>query len=102
MLAWISCYHSDRKPKVWYQDYLSDQNSLNLGTLQRVALSPVISNVLMNKIATASYPRSVQPIIYADDVLLQSKSFPALELALGQLNKSCKSLGVVMQEEKKN
>lgn len=77
MLCWIGDYLSDRKATVWYQGYLSQRVSLELSTPQGGVLAPTLLNILMNKIASNKYPQGIQPIIYADDILLQSTVGPS-------------------------
>ena len=63
-------------------------------------LSPTLFNVLVNQLACAGYPPGVRPVIYADDILLQSTSVPAMQRALTRLEGTCTQLGLVINESK--
>ena len=63
-------------------------------------LSPTLFNVLVNQLASAGYPPGVRPVIYADDILLQSTSVPAMQRALTRLEGTCTQLGLVINESK--
>ncbi len=59
--------------------------SFDLGTPQGGVLSPIFFNILMDKIAWHSFPRGMEIVIYADDILIQCDSFGGLTTALQHL-----------------
>lgn len=66
LLKQIGDYLSERRACVWFQG-----RNLGMGTPHRGVLSPTLFNILMNKIASERYPHGVQPITYADDILIK-------------------------------
>lgn len=100
LLKWIGDYLSERRACVWFQGCLSEEKNLELGTPQGGVLSPTLFNVLMNRIASESYPQGVQPIIYADDILIQGTTQRRLQTALNNFSKLAQTLGLVINEEK--
>ncbi|XP_063849706.1 uncharacterized protein LOC135093957 [Scylla paramamosain] len=71
LLGWIRDYLYNRTAQVWFQGAVSSEEVFELGTLQGGVLSPMLCNVLMDKIAHCSFPQGTQVLIYADDILLQ-------------------------------
>ncbi|XP_069987694.1 uncharacterized protein [Penaeus vannamei] len=99
LLKWIGDYLSERRACVWFQGCLSEEKNLELGTPQGGVLSPTLFNVLMNRISSESYPQGVQPIIYADDILIQGTTQRRLQTALNNFSKLAQTLGLVINEE---
>ena len=81
LLGWIQDYLYDRQGKVWFQGSYSSNGTFELGTPQGGVLSPMLFNVLMDKIARHPFPQGTEVIIYADDILLQSDNPRTLTLA---------------------
>ena len=71
LLGWIRDYLFNRTAQVWFQGAVSSEEVFELGTPQGGVLSPMLFNVLMDKIARYSFPQGTQVLIYADDILLQ-------------------------------
>ena len=100
LLHWIGDYLHGRRICVWYQGCLSEERALELGTPQGGVLSPMLFNVLMNKIASHKYPKGVVTIIYADDILFQGNSVKNLQIALNDFSVLSQKMGLVINEEK--
>ena len=101
LLTWVADYLRDRSAQVWYQGFLSNEYRLELGSPQGGPLSPFFFNVVMNRVARELYPDGVHAIIYADDILLQGQTTVGLQAALDTLGDTCRSLGLVINREKK-
>ena len=100
LLTWIADYLHDRRAQVWFQGFLSEERSFQLGTPQGGVLSPTLFNVVMNRVASACYPGGVDVVVYADDIMLQGKTISQLQRAMTILDGMCKSLGLVINREK--
>ena len=100
LLRWIADYLSDRKARVWFQGFESDEHSLELGTPQGGVLSPLLFNVLMDKIARHSFADGTQIVIYADDILIQCRNEELMNKALTELQNLCLYMGLVINERK--
>ena len=100
LLGWIQDYLSDRKAKVWFHGASSSEGTFELGTPQGGVLSPMLFNVLMDKIARYPFPQGTEVIIYADDILLQCDAPRTLTFALRQLETLCTHMGLVINETK--
>ena len=100
LLGWIQDYLYGRQGKVWFQGSYSAEGNFELGTPQGGVLSPMLFNVLMDRIARHPFPQGVEVIIYADDILLQSNSPGNLKSALQQLEVLCVQMGLVINTSK--
>lgn len=100
LLKWLDSYLSDRKAKAWFQGSRSDEMKLDLGTPQGGVLSPMLFNVLMDKIARHVFPINTQIIVYADDIVIQCNDENKLRLALAELQNLCMHMGLVINENK--
>lgn len=100
LLGWIRDYLCNRTGKVWFQGVYSNKGSFELGTPQGGVLSPMLFNILMDKIARHPFPQGTQVIIYADDILLQSDTPQTLTFALRELEQLCLSMGLIINEQK--
>lgn len=89
-----------RDIQVFCQGKLSCEKSLDLGTPQGGVLSPTLFNVLMMPLAEIKLPPDCQLVVYADDVLLQSKSHLGMKIMLKKVCKMCLLLGLEISEEK--
>ena len=100
LLKWIHSYLSDRRGKVWLQGGESDEMDLELGTPQGGVLSPLLFNILMDKIARHNFTEGTQIMIYADDIILQCKYESTMQMALEELQSLCMHMGLVINEGK--
>ncbi|XP_063848254.1 uncharacterized protein LOC135093209 [Scylla paramamosain] len=100
LLGWIRDYLYNRAAQVWFQGAVSSEEVFEIGTSQGGVLSPMLFNVLMDKIARCSFPQGTQVLIYADDMLLQCPTPRTLQLALSQLAALCVQMGLVINEYK--
>ena len=73
---------------------------LELGTPQGGVLSPTLFNVLMNIIVGTKLPRGVTITAYADDILIQAKTYCQMQKALDILGGVCDRLGFVVSTTK--
>lgn len=85
---------------MYYQGTLSQEKHFELGTPQGDVLSPTLFNVLVNRCAKESLGSGVNVTIYADDILIQSKSVDGIQCALNKFNVLIKQLGLVINENK--
>ena len=100
LLRWIHSYLNERKAKVLFQGYESEEMDLELGTPQGGVLSPTLFNVLMDKIARHNFPRGAEIVIYADDIMIQCRNEFILKKALVELQSLCLDMGLVINEDK--
>ena len=96
LLGWIWDYLCDRKAKVWLQGAVSAEGNFDLGTPQGGVLSPMLFNILMDKVARYPFPQGTEVIIYADDILLQCNAPRTLASALSHLESLCTEMGLVI------
>ena len=94
LLKWIEDYLSNRKAKVWYQGQESEEREFELGTPQGGILSPMLFNVLMDRITRHEFATGTQIIIYADDISIQCKSEFLMKEALAELQNSMLIYGI--------
>ena len=100
LLQWINSYLHERKAKVWFQGFETEEMELELSVPQGGVLSPTLFNVLMDKIARHNFPRGTEVVIYADDIMIQCRSEFALKNALDQLQSLCLDMGLDINEHK--
>lgn len=100
MLAWIQNFLTNRTAQVSIQGTTSPEEPMELGTPQGSILSPLLFNVVMDKIAQWPFPTGTQIIIYADDILLQCPSTFTLQSALNELQNLCVNLGLEINADK--
>lgn len=100
MLYWIGDYLQGRRAQVFFQGALSEERGLDLGTPQGGVLSPMLFNVLMNKIARQKLADDVNVIIYADDIMLQGKTVEGMQRALNVFGVMSKQMGLIINEDK--
>ena len=100
LLGWIQDYLCNRKGKVWLQGILSDEETFELGTPQGGVLSPMLYNILMDKIARYEFTQGTKVIIYADDILIQCDTPTTLGKAVNELEQLCTCMGLVLNENK--
>lgn len=100
LLGWIQDYLCARKGKVWLHGALSKEKEFELGTPQGGVLSPVLFNVLMDRIARHNFAHGTKIIIYADDILVQCDTPKALSEAVNDLEGLCTTMGLVINETK--
>lgn len=100
LLHWIGDYLHGRQARVSFQGALSSYRNFELGTPQGGVLSPTLFNVLMNRVAKEFLGRDVSATIYADDILLQSKTVKGMEEALANFTPLSQRLGMVINEQK--
>lgn len=100
LLSWIKDYLSGRRTQVVVQYAVATEEVSELGAPQGGVLSPMLFNVLMNKIVLWPFPGDIQVFIFADDILVQCSSSDTLCLALRQLSTLCEQMGFVVSESK--
>ena len=100
LLRWIGDYLYGRTAQVWYQGAVSSEEPLELGTPQGGVLSPMLFNILMDRIARWPFPPGSQVVLYADDILIQCPSPNLLSICLQQLSTLCTQMGLVINESK--
>ena len=100
LLQWIESYLNGRKAKVCYQGCESEEMDLELGTPQGGVLSPILFNVLMDKIARHNFPKGTQILLYADDIVIQCINARVMNMALAELQNLCLHMGLVINEQK--
>ena len=96
LLQWLKEYLFNRRANVFFQGHYSHTRALELGTPQGGVLSPMLFNVLMNKIATIELPNGVTHVGYADDILLQATSHRDMQRALNKLSEVCENAGFII------
>lgn len=89
-----------REIQVFSQGKLSRKEELDLGTPQGGVLSPTLFNILMMPLAEIEIPHDCQIVVYADDVLLQSRSHEGMKVLLRKVSKICLLLGLEISETK--
>lgn len=102
LLPWIRDYLHGRRAKVSYQGAISEEAEFHLGTPQGGVISPMLFNVLMNRVASQELAAGVRTIIYADDIMLQSKSVENMQKALNTFGELSRKLGLIINENKIN
>ena len=105
LLAWIKDYLSDRKGHVNFQGETSDTLGFENGTPQGSVISPLLFNLVMNKLVRKEdYPKSVTLVSYADDVKiinhLPKKKPKDFLKALRIFERKCRELGLKISIEK--
>ena len=100
LLRWLSDYLTGRKGSVYFQGQESDEKCFDLGTPQGGVLSPMLFNILMDRIASYQFSGNAQVIIYADDILIQCETEEDLIKVIEELSELCMSLGLVVNENK--
>ena len=100
LLAWIRDYLTDRKGYVHFQGRSSTVREFELGTPQGGVLSPTLFNVLMNVIATTQLPKGASIVVYADDILIQARTYIQMQKSLDIIGEVCDNLGFVVSTVK--
>ena len=100
LLAWIRDYLTDRRGYVHFQEVNSTTREFELGTPQGGVLSPTLFNVLMNVIATTQLPKGAMITVYADDILIQAKTYTQMQKSLDIIGEVCDCLGFVISTRK--
>ena len=100
LLHWIGDYLHGRTARVYYQGTFSSARKMELGTPQGGVLSPTLFNVLMNRVAKEHLTGGATMTIYADDILIQSKTRKGMEEALATFTPLSRKLGLVINEGK--
>lgn len=100
LLKWIQDYLYDRTAKVWVQGAYSTEATFELGTPQGGVLSPMLFNILMDRLARHPFPQGTEVIVYADDILLQCDAPMTLRSALEDLEGLSIQLGLVINTSK--
>lgn len=72
----------------------------DLGTPQGGVLSPMLFNILMDKVARYPFPQGTQVIIYVADILIRCKTSRLLSSAVEHLTTLCVQMGLVINETK--
>lgn len=71
LLQWLQ-YYLNNRTRVIFQGQASAYSTLENGTTQGGVMVSTRFNVLMNVLATLSYPAGTEHIDYADDTVLQT------------------------------
>ncbi|XP_050739898.1 uncharacterized protein LOC127009964 [Eriocheir sinensis] len=103
LLAWIGHYLMGRQAAVRYQGCTSAIETLENGTPQGGVLSPVLFNLLVEKLAALPTSRYCKVLCYADDVAMVATGphpVASARLLLRRLAEACASLGLVVNREK--
>ena len=100
LLAWIKDYLTNRTARVFFQGKSSTIRELELGTPQGGVLSPTLFNILMNVIVKAKVPKGVIIVAYADDILIQAKTYTQMQNTLNTIGLVCDQLGFVISTSK--
>ena len=100
LLKWIGDYLCGRRSIVYFQGFESHEMNFELGTPQGGVLSPMLFNILMNRIGRHNFPHGTQVLIYADDILVQCVNEQVLTQALAELESLCLYMGLVINGEK--
>ena len=95
LLYWIGDYLYGKRTTVCYQGVSSSERSLELGTPQGA-----LFNVLMNRVAKEHLATGVTSIIYANNILLESKKVSDMQEALTSFTQLSQSLSLVINEDK--
>lgn len=96
LLGWIGDNLIRRKAKVSFQGHEFVEKSFELGTPQGGILSPILFNVLMDRIGRHNFPHGTQVQIYADDILLQCSNERVMTEALEEFESLCLCMGMVI------
>ena len=103
LLQLIRSYFTDRFSKLYYKGYLTPESKLfELGTPQGGVLSPLLFNVLMDKlIKSINLPNKNCTIIcYADDICIRAPTTDDMQIILNQFSKVTNDLGLVVSVPK--
>lgn len=100
VLGIIKDFLRERIIRVFNGGHLSKEGKMDLGTPQGGVLSPTLFNILMMPLSEMKIPDDTKIVIYADDVLIQSKSHEGMKMVLRKMEKMCVMLGLVISEEK--
>lgn len=68
----------------------------NLKSPQGGVLSPMLFNIIMDKIARHSFPQGTEIIIYANDILIQCDSPRTLTTGLRHFENFCVHMGLII------
>ena len=103
LLQLIKSYFTDRNSKVYYKGYLTPNAKLfELGTPQGGVLSPLLFNVLMDKLLKSiKLPNNQCTIIcYADDICIRAPTANDMQMILDQFSEVAKNLGLIVSVPK--
>ena len=105
LLAWIKDYLADRKGHVNFQNHKSETAAFENGTPQGSVISPILFNLVMNKLVRKEdYPKSCLLVSYADDVYIINR-YPRQKMseflkALRIFERKCRELGLKVSIDK--
>ncbi|XP_050706457.1 uncharacterized protein LOC126991839 [Eriocheir sinensis] len=103
LLAWIGQYLQNRRAAVHFQGCRSTTQAFENGTAQGGVLSPVLFNLLVEKLTTLPHSRYARVFSYADDVAMVVSGpnhVASARLLLRRLSQTCASLGLVINRGK--
>lgn len=97
LLKWIQGYITGRHLRVTFQGKTSLQYSLENGTPQGGILSPILFNLVMERLVSIDFERGVKLLCYADDLQLISQGnakHRKAQAALLKIEQMCTELGL--------
>ncbi|XP_050710063.1 uncharacterized protein LOC126994835 [Eriocheir sinensis] len=103
LLACIGQYLQDRRAAAHFQGCRSTTRAFENGTPQVGVLSPVLFNMLVEKLKAMPYSRYAQVLSYADDVAMVVSGpnhVASARFLLRRLSQTCASLGLVINRGK--
>ncbi|XP_050706452.1 uncharacterized protein LOC126991834 [Eriocheir sinensis] len=103
LLAWIGQYLQNRRAAVQCQGCRSTTQGFENGTFQGGVLSPVLFNLLVEKLTALPQSRLARVFSYSDDVAMVvscPNHVASARLLLRRLSQTCASLGLVMNRGK--
>ncbi|XP_050691579.1 uncharacterized protein LOC126983125 [Eriocheir sinensis] len=103
LLAWVGHYLEGRRAAVRFQGHTSAIETFENGTPQGGVLSPVLFNLLVEKLTSLPTSGNARVLSYADDVALVvwgPNHVACARQLLRRLNQTCAALGLVVNRTK--
>ena len=104
----IKSMYDGSQAKVKCNQFMSDPIDITKGVHQGNVLSPLLFNIFINDLgdnlidteAPVLYDSKINHLLYADDLLLLSKSATELQQNIGKVNEFCDRLGLSVNPDK--
>ena len=105
-MTWLDDYFTNRTGAVHFQGKTSKVNHLSNGTPQGSSLSPVLFNMVINRLLQLNLGRNVKMTAYADDLAVHGSSigedfvYTQMTTALKNIETEAVHLGLKFSPEK--